>query len=103
MQFVRRKHARFFKRTSVRGAGLQLAFEQPAIEFKRPLPLFKCGIKWLPESSGPHLHCATSCGFVCESFAFFASFAVTCFSLLFLSARDRDGNPKIRMNPAASF
>jgi hypothetical protein len=56
----RRQDARMRERSGVRAAGVELEWQQDLVERKRPLPQFKRGIEWLPESARPHLHFVTS-------------------------------------------
>ena len=56
--------------------------EQAPVVRKRPLPPIEFGIERLPKPPRPHLHLVTS---------------------MRDWARERDGNPRMRMNPAASF
>src|SRR5450631_4456 len=67
-------------------AGGEFEGQQPLIVGKRPLPSFKFGVKRLPEAAGPHFHCATSN-----------------FTFARVWARQREGNPRMRMKPSASF
>ena len=91
LKFLERQDSGLRQRTRVGGTRLQLAFEQAAVEFPRPLPALKCWIKRLPEAARPHLHRVTSSAFV-GAIAF-----------CFFMASDREGSPRMRINPAASF
>src|SRR5579859_6070108 len=81
-QFVGRKNARSFERLRVRTAGCQFITQQADVEVEGPLPALELRVQRLPEPSRPHLHRATSTR---------------------LRAREREGSPRMRMNPAASF
>src|SRR5207302_10317487 len=99
-------HARLRKRTSMLGARLQFSFEQSAVKLERPLPLLERGIERRAKSARPHLHRTTSAFscFLCVLCAFSAFSAVKGFCLSpRLNARDREGRPRMRINPAASF
>src|SRR5271154_2811005 len=72
---------------SVGTAGSKLVSQQSPVKIKRTLPTFKSRIQRLPETASPHLHCAPSDLAPC----------------LRAWARDRDGRPRMRMKPAASF
>ena len=48
------------ERVGMGAAGSKFERQQPLVIGKRPLPLFKFGVKRLPEAAGPHLHYATS-------------------------------------------
>ena len=101
VQLVRGEYACFLQGAGMSRAGLEFALEQAAIELEGSLPAFKGRVERLPEPARPHLHCATSAS-VCVLSEFLLSFAVKDF-LFSLRARDRAGNPRIRMKPAASF
>ena len=81
-QLFRREHSCVFESARVGAARLKLVGQQALIERERTLPALKCGIEWLLEAARPHLHFATSW---CSA------------------AREREGSPRMRMNPAASF
>src|SRR5882672_5985711 len=85
-QLARGEHSRLFQGAGVRPADRQFVTEQAAVKLKRALPLFEAGIQRLPEPARPHLH-------------FTASFVFSLRSC----ASERDGNPRMRMKPAASF
>src|SRR5215469_5400565 len=101
--FVGREDACFLEGAGMSRAGLEFAFEQTAIELEGSLPAGKGPVELLPEAARPHFHRATSVsvGALAESLASFAGKG-----FLFsgrLRARDREGNPRMRMKPAASF
>jgi hypothetical protein len=81
-----RKHSGVFESVGVGATGGEFEGQQPSIVGERALPFFKFGVKRLPEAAGPHLHCATS------------TFTFAC-----VWARQREGNPRMRMKPSASF
>ena len=81
-EFVGRQNAGVLQGASVSAARSQFVMKQPSIEVKRPLPAFELRVQRLPEPARPHLHRATSTR---------------------PRARTREGNPRMRMNPAASF
>src|SRR5579864_5264214 len=81
-QFIRRQYPGILQRSRMRGARRKLVLQQTSVKTERPLPALEFRIQRLPEPSRPHLHCATSTRD---------------------RARDRDGSPRMRMNPSASF
>src|SRR5215475_2903876 len=85
-QFARRKHSRRLQSLSIGPACRQFVFEQPAVEVERTLPMFEAGVQRLPEPARPHFHFNAS----------FTFSACTC-------AYDREGSPRMRMKPSASF
>src|SRR5207237_8139326 len=85
-QFARRKHTCRLQGLRISSTCRQFVFEQPPVEVERTLPMFETGIQRLPEPARPHFHFNAS----------FTFSALTC-------AYERDGNPRMRMKPSASF
>ena len=85
-KFFGGQHSGVFQSVGVGAAGGEFEGQQPLIVRERPLPLFEFGVQRSPEAAGPHFHCATS------------TFTFAC-----VWARQRDGNPRMRMKPSASF
>src|SRR5580765_1915149 len=81
-QFVSRQHSRILQGGRVRAAGGKLVSQQSPIETERLLPALELGIQRLPEPPRPHFHCVTSTR---------------------IFAREREGRPRMRINPSASF
>src|SRR5580700_7422367 len=81
-ELVRRQHASISQTASVGPARGEFIIQQPPVEIKRPLPAFELRVQRLPEPPRPHLHRVTSTR---------------------PRARVRDGSPRMRMKPAASF
>src|ERR1700722_1155038 len=81
-QFARGKYAGIFQRARVRTAGRELVLQQPPVKAERPLPAPEVRVQGLPEPARPHLHQPTATR---------------------ERAREREGSPRMRMNPAASF
>jgi len=71
-----------FQSMGMSGARRQFVTEQPTVEIKRSLPAFELRIQRLPKAARPHLHRTTS---------------------VRARARVRDGSPRMRMKPSASF
>src|SRR5262249_16886436 len=102
-QFFAGQNASAMERANMRGAGLQFELNQPAIEVERSLPAFESRSGRLAEAGGPGGERRTFSG--CFEFAplvllAMEGFAGTC---RWVMARDREGSPRIRMKPAASF
>src|SRR5580658_7537477 len=81
-EFVGRQKSGSFQRAGMGPTGRQFVAQQPAVEVKRPLPAFELRVQRLLEPARPHLHRATSTR---------------------ARARVREGSPRIRMKPSASF
>src|SRR5258708_3871939 len=81
-ELIRGKNAGALEGTSVGSARRQFVAQQAAIELKRSLPALELRVERVAETSRPHLHRATS---------------------MRARARVRDGSPRMRINPAASF
>ena len=88
IEFAVRQNSGQPQGASVRSTGRKFVWQENAVKRKRPLPAFEIFIERLAEPAGPHFHFATSFS-LCD-------FWRAC-------ARERDGNPRIRMKPAASF
>ena len=120
-EFFGGEHAGMFERVGVGAAGGEFEGQQSLIVGKRPLPFFKFGIKRLPEAAGPHLHWRPrgQSAVICRTrgLRLFASVQITdsrayfensCNVVAFARpccvwARQREGNPRMRMKPSASF
>jgi hypothetical protein len=81
-QLARGKYVGIFQGARVRAAGRELVLQQPTVKAERPLPALEVRVQRLPEPARPHLHQPTSTR---------------------ERAREREGSPRMRMNPAASF
>src|SRR5271170_2416158 len=81
-QLVGGKYASIFQRARVGAAGCEFVLQQTPVKAERPLPALEVRVQRLPEPPRPHLHQPTSTRD---------------------RAREREGSPRMRMNPAASF